>query len=72
MKVLIELINYEVIKGEEEVTGGIYDALDHEQLLWVHACLQISSIYFYEKTVGKLTEEEKNQYHLKILALKWY
>ena len=28
-----------------------------------HACLQISSIYFYEKTVKKLTEEEKNQYH---------
>ena len=25
--------------------------LDHEQLLWVHACLQLSSIYFYEKTV---------------------
>ena len=55
---------HEVIKGEDDVTGGIYDALDHEQLLWVHACLQISSIYFYEKTVGKLTEEEKNQYHL--------
>ena len=54
---------HEVIKGEDEVTGGYYDALDHEQLLWVHACLQISSIYFYEKTVRKLTEEEKNQYH---------
>ena len=40
-----------------------YDALDYEQLLWVHACLQISSIYFYEKTVKKLTEEEKDQYH---------
>ena len=54
---------HEVIKGEDEVTGKIYDALDHVQLLWVHACLQISSIYFYEKTVKKLTEEEKNQYH---------
>jgi len=54
---------HEVIKGEDEVTGGYYDALDYEQLLWVHACLQISSIYFYEKTVEKLTEEEKNQYH---------
>jgi uncharacterized protein (DUF2236 family) len=54
---------HEVIKGEDEITGGIYDALDHEQLLWVHACLQISSIYFYEKTVSKLSEEEKNQYH---------
>ena len=55
---------HEVIKGKDEVTGKIYDALDQEQLLWVHACLQISSIYFYEKTVNKLTEEQKNQYHL--------
>tara|TARA_B100000945_G_scaffold208925_1_gene168112 strand:- start:432 stop:1274 length:843 start_codon:yes stop_codon:yes gene_type:complete len=55
---------HEVIKGRDEITGEIYDALDHDQLLWVHACLQISSIYFYEKTVRKLSEEEKNQYHL--------
>ena len=54
---------HEVIKGNDEVTGDIYDALDHEQLLWVHACLQISSIYFYEKTVKKLSVEEKNKYH---------
>ena len=54
---------HEVIKGTDEITGDIYDALDHEQLLWVHACLQISSIYFYEKTVKKLTQEEKDQYH---------
>ena len=54
---------HEVIKGKDEVTGETYDALDHEQLLWVHACLQVSSIYFYEKTVKKLTDEEKNQYH---------
>ena len=55
---------HEVIKGEDIVSGGYYDALDHEQLLWVHACLQVSSIYFYEKTVKKLTDDEKNQYHL--------
>jgi uncharacterized protein (DUF2236 family) len=54
---------HEVINGEDEVTGGYYDALDHDQLLWVHACLQISSIYFYEKTVKKLSDEEKNLYH---------
>ena len=54
---------HEVIKGKDPVSEGIYDALDHEQLLWVHACLQISSIYFYEKTVKKLTEDEKNKYH---------
>ena len=55
---------HEVIKGKDEVSGGTYDALDHEQLLWVHACLQISSIYFYEKTVKKLSTEEKNLHHL--------
>ena len=54
---------HEVIKGKDSVSGGIYDALDHEQLLWVHACLQISSIYFYEKTVKKLSINEKNLYH---------
>ena len=55
---------HEVIKGTDEVSGGIYDALDNEQLLWVHACLQISSIYFYELTVKKITDKEKNQYHI--------
>ncbi len=54
---------HEVINGKDEITGNIYDALDHEQLLWVHACLQISSIYFYEHTVKKLTQVEKDQYH---------
>ena len=54
---------HEVIKGKDEITGKIYDALDQEQLLWVHACFQISSIYFYEKTVKKLSDDEKNQYH---------
>ena len=62
---------HEVIKGKDEVTGGVYDALDHEQLLWVHACLQISSIYFYELTVKKLSDDEKNQYHTEnIIAAK--
>ena len=54
---------HEVIKGTDNITGDIYDALDHDQLLWVHACLQISSIYFYEKTVKKLSDEEKDIYH---------
>ena len=55
---------HEVIKGKDKISGGTYDALNHEQLLWVHACLQISSIYFYEKTVKKLSDQDKNQYHL--------
>ncbi len=62
---------HEVIKGEDPITGGYYDALDNEQLLWVHACLQLSSIFFYEKTVKKLTNEEKDQYHVEnMLAAK--
>jgi len=59
---------HQVIKGKDNITGQIYDALDNEQLLWVHACLQISSIYFYELTVKKLTDEEKNQYHIENLV----
>tara|TARA_B100001250_G_scaffold413531_1_gene447975 strand:+ start:1493 stop:2335 length:843 start_codon:yes stop_codon:yes gene_type:complete len=55
---------HEVIKGKDEITGGTYDALDYEQLLWVHACLQVSSIYFYEKTVKKLSDQEKDKYHV--------
>ena len=55
---------HEVIKGKDEITGGTYDALDNEQLLWVHACLQLSSIFFYEKTVRTLSDEEKNKYHI--------
>ena len=27
---------HEVIKGKDLVSGGVYYALDHEQLLWVH------------------------------------
>ena len=60
MKVLIRINKlHEVIKGKDPVSRGTYDALDHEQLLWVHACLQISSIYFYEKTVKKLNYRKK-------------
>ena len=56
---------HEVINGKDEITGNYYDALDHDQLLWVHACLQLSSIYFYEKTVRKLSDMEKDNYHKK-------
>ena len=55
---------HEVIKGDDPVSGGYYDALDHEQLLWVHACLQISSIYFFFFSVKHLSTDEKNQYHI--------
>ena len=62
---------HEVIKGVDPITKGYYDALDHEELLCVHACLQVSSIYFYEKTVKKLSDKEKDAYHIEnMLAAK--
>jgi uncharacterized protein (DUF2236 family) len=51
------------ISGLDSVTGEPYDALDPELLLWVHACLEVSSIYFFEKTVRQLTIAERDRYH---------
>ncbi|MBI5157402.1 MAG: DUF2236 domain-containing protein [Acidimicrobiia bacterium] len=52
-----------VINGIDEITGERYDALDPELLLWVHACLEQSTVIFYELTVGPLTAAEKQQFH---------
>ena len=54
---------HKVINGVDPVTGEWYDALDYEQLLWVHAALEVSTIHFYRLTVGPLTEEEADRYH---------
>ena len=54
---------HEVINGTDEVTGLRYDALDPELLLWVHAALEVSSIWFFERTVRPLTAEERQRYH---------
>ena len=51
------------IKGIDEVTGEPYDAVDPELLLWVHAALEVSSLLFFERTVRKLTPEERQRYH---------
>ncbi|MGH8923802.1 MAG: oxygenase MpaB family protein [Acidimicrobiia bacterium] len=51
------------INGIDSVTGEPYDALDPELLLWVHACLEVSSVYFFERTVRKLTTAERDRYH---------
>jgi uncharacterized protein (DUF2236 family) len=51
------------VNGIDPVTGGRYDALDHDQLLWVHAALEVSSLYFFERTVRKLTPDERQRYH---------
>lgn len=52
-----------IINGIDPVTGRRYDALDPDLLLWVHACLEQSSVIFYEKTVGPLDGVELKQYH---------
>src|SRR6056297_3023386 len=51
------------VNGVDPVTGERYDALDHDQLLWVHAALEVSSIYFFERTVRRLTAAERQRYH---------
>jgi uncharacterized protein (DUF2236 family) len=52
-----------VINGTDPVTGERYDALDPDLLLWVHACLEESTVVFYELTVGPLPAEEKQRFH---------
>lgn len=54
---------HEVINGIDEVTGERYDALDPELLLWVHAALEVSSVWFFEKTVRPLSASERQRYH---------
>jgi uncharacterized protein (DUF2236 family) len=54
---------HRVVNGVDPVTGDTYDALDPNLLLWVHACLEQSSVLFYERTVGPLTDEEKDRFH---------
>ena len=51
------------VNGIDPVTGERYDAVDPDLLLWVHACLEVSSIYFFERTVRRLSEEERDRYH---------
>lgn len=52
-----------IINGTDPVTGETYDALDPELLLWVHACLEESTVIFYELTVGPLGAAEKQRFH---------
>jgi uncharacterized protein (DUF2236 family) len=52
-----------VINGLDTATGERYDALAPDLLLWVHACLEESSVLFYELTVGPLTDADKDRFH---------
>jgi uncharacterized protein (DUF2236 family) len=58
----INRLHYKV-HGVDEITGTWYDALDHDLLLWVHAGLEVSSLYFFERTVRPLTPAERQRYH---------
>lgn len=51
------------VNGVDPSTGERYDALDPDLLLWVHAALEVSSIYFFERTVRPLTADERQRYH---------
>jgi uncharacterized protein (DUF2236 family) len=51
------------VSGTDPVTGGRYDALDPDLLLWVHACLVDSALLFERLTVGRLTAEERERFH---------
>lgn len=54
---------HHIVKGDDEVTGQHYDALAPDLLLWVHACLEVSSVWFFNRTVRQLEPDELEQYH---------
>lgn len=54
---------HKIIRGDDEVTGDYYDALAPDLLLWVHACLEVSSVWFFNRTVRPLQADELEQYH---------
>ncbi len=54
---------HQVVNGTDPVTGERYDALDPDLLLWVHGALEVSSLYFYERTVGPLSRQQRQRYH---------
>jgi uncharacterized protein (DUF2236 family) len=56
------------VHGIDPVTGRPYDALDPDLLLWVHACLVDSALLFERRTVGRLTDEERQRFHEEQLA----
>lgn len=54
---------HRTVHGIDEITGEPYDALDPALLLWVHACLVDSALEFERRTVGRLSEEERQRFH---------
>jgi uncharacterized protein (DUF2236 family) len=56
------------VRGVDPVTGKSYDAMDHDLLLWVHACLVDSALLFERLTVGRLTPEDRERFHREQMA----
>jgi uncharacterized protein (DUF2236 family) len=56
------------VHGIDPVTGLRYDALDPDLLLWVHACLVDSALLFEQRTVGRLTDAERQRFHEEQMA----
>jgi uncharacterized protein (DUF2236 family) len=56
------------VHGIDPVTGRPYDALDPELLLWVHACLVDSALLFERRTVGRLTDLDRQRFHEEQMA----
>lgn len=63
----INRLHYKV-NGVDPVTGRRYDAVDPELLLWVHTCLELSSLMFFERTVRGLSPNERQRYHQESLV----
>src|SRR5204862_1572683 len=67
---VVDAINrvHDGVHGVDEITGRPYDAKDPDLLLWVHACLVDSQLLFERLTVGRLSDEEREQYHQEQMA----
>ena len=54
---------HEGVHGVDAETGQPYDAFDPDLLLWVHACLVESQLLFERLTVGRLDDDDRDQFH---------
>jgi uncharacterized protein (DUF2236 family) len=51
------------VHGVDPVTGQVYDGLDPDLLLWVHATLVQSALLYEKHTVGQLTPAGRQRFH---------
>jgi len=55
--------------GVDPATGEGFDLRDPELQAWMHACLEQSTVVFYELTVRPLTAWQKDRYHRENLTV---